>query len=238
MIIIDAKWEERNLGIKVQEVQIERKDSLQDISQMILKLDSKYQVIKVPVKRVDVHFLLANRGFVFIEAMNKLYFDIEKSNVEDKYKSQNLNLSLMNQDEINNMIKQIEKNLFNTDRVSLDINFSKEIAAKRYIGWVKDEQEKKSWFIKCMLNEKQIGFLAIKKMSNKEYDNFLYGVYPEFRNQGYAIKMTYKLIEKLKEIGGEKLYTNISSNNESSLFSRARHGFIISDITYVFVKHI
>ena len=79
MKIINASWEERNLGVTCCEVTIEKDDSLLYVQEELSRLSSvQYLVIKVDAPNVEAHFLLAKLGYVFIEANINMFLDVRK----------------------------------------------------------------------------------------------------------------------------------------------------------------
>ncbi len=69
MKIIDAVWEQRNMGVKTNEIIIDGSESLDEIKSSLSEIKADYIVVKTPVGRMDINQLLSNLGFSFMETM-------------------------------------------------------------------------------------------------------------------------------------------------------------------------
>lgn len=66
MKIINASWEERNLGVTCCEVTIEKDDSLLYVQEELSRLSSvQYLVIKVDAPNVEAHFFIGETRLCF-----------------------------------------------------------------------------------------------------------------------------------------------------------------------------
>ena len=131
----------------------------------------------------------------------------------------------------------IKKQMFTTDRVSLDPFFSEEQAAERYIGWMKDERDRGSIVFNYIYKETAIGFSCMRGNEKGEYYPVLGGLYPNDKPIPLGTAILYKQLEIVRSLGGNSLYTYISSNNLPVFKAYSRCGYSFDDIHYVFVRH-
>ena len=65
MKITDAFWEQRNLGVTCQEVTFDCDDV--DIQATLRSLQANYRVVKMPVERTDLIWVIQDLGYKFTE---------------------------------------------------------------------------------------------------------------------------------------------------------------------------
>lgn len=80
------------------------------------------------------------------------------SALEQRFNSQIHYRKLSAQDELDRFEAELDKGLFNTDRIYLDPNFTKVRAAHRYKCWIKDEMERGAELFEIAYKEHAIGF--------------------------------------------------------------------------------
>ena len=87
MEIIDAFWEQRNLGISCSEITADTGDTVKGMLEALALLTSQYQVIKLPVSRYDLMRVVEQHGFSFIEgSMNVVHNlkNIDRSGIQKR----------------------------------------------------------------------------------------------------------------------------------------------------------
>ena len=238
MKIIYAIWEKRNLGVDVVEFVIERDDN-EIIVPEILKTEKQYNVVKLPVGKPKLTMHLQDNGYRFVECMLNLKHDLNKSKVESAKLLSNADVTYlsMNEHDRAELFTEIEKGLFNTDRIYNDSNFTTKMAATRYKNWINDEWEKGSITYKLIFNGKSIGFFSLKKMENNIFDPFLLGLYNDYKGQGFGKSMAFNALSECLNQGAKEISTHISSNNPINVRVYKSLGYDICDIEYVFIKH-
>ncbi len=238
MKVIDAFWEKRNLGLTAVEITVEKADKAEVVSQQLENIDYDYMVVKLPVERVDISFLLAEKRFVFIEAMNRIIHNLNPITLsEERWKTAAVTSVIpISDDDLELILKNIRKGMFTTDRIALDPYFTIDQAANRYTEWIKDEVKRGSELFNVMYNNQKSGFIGVRK-SDDGYHDFISGIYEGFTGKGLAVCMTYRTIEEIRNRNVKFLTTDISSNNVASLQSRYKCGFTVLETMYVFVKH-
>jgi GNAT superfamily N-acetyltransferase len=235
MKIIDATWEKRNLGVSCTEVIVEDGDDYQLVERKLIELNSNYMVVKIPIKRLDFAQMLSNNNFTCVETLFELKYTLNDSKTVKDLKYSIL-YSQMNEGDIENLYNQIERGMFNSDRVFLDHHFTKKQAFNRYVGWVKDELEMGSSLFKNIYNGDQIGFFGVKKKEKGVFHQFLVGMYPEYQKKGMGASLVMNAIDYAREQGGSFFSTTVSSNNLPSLKLHLSCGLLPDSACYVYTK--
>ena len=241
MKIIDAFWEKRNLGIETKEIILSADDTLLDIDTFLNSLSSEkqYIVIKMPVGKLDFIKFLTEKGFYFVESLFEMSIRIETFHLPASLKRFDDMLfydNLTTDNALKRLEKEIQKGIFTTDRIALDKNFGIDVAAMRYVNWIKDEMKKGSEVFEILYKENPIGFFTLKKLSNGNYDNFLSGMYRDERNIGFGFSIISKPILELKRRKAFLYVSHVSSNNLPALRLANSFGFLLEDISYVMIK--
>ena len=87
MKIVDAVWEQRNLGVKTCEVTIEQEDTLEEVNYACDDLSNRYEylVFKIPSNRSDLVLPMQSKNFQLIESAVTTMTDLQNLNVSDRY---------------------------------------------------------------------------------------------------------------------------------------------------------
>lgn len=240
MKIIDAYWEKRNLGVTCKEIIIEREDSVQDLEIFLDSLKNvEYSVIKIYPGNVELLKYLQSNGFYFVETLSEISLDIENYSIPKNFEKLNesIKYKVLPSSQLNTLRLEIEKGIFNTDRIALDSRFGIDIAARRYFNWIQDEVSKGNCVYEILKDEKPIGFFALKQIRNRSYETFLAGMYLDSPNFGFGFSLISKSIEEIRIKNGKYFVTHISSNNLQINRLYAQFGFIPVNTYYVMVKH-
>ena len=243
MKIINADWEKRNIGVTCKEVILSTSDSITDLYDIISSfadLYNHYFVFKIPNCMPQHIQLLTECGYIFAETLFEVSLNVNEASVPSqiaridsliKYRE------ILNADEFLSISKEIEKGIFSTDRIALNPNFGKTAASTRYNNWLNDEIANATKIYEINYQTSPIGFFALKKLSEKEYDNFLAGMYLDHNNFGLGFSIITKPIEEVKKRGGDLITTHISSNNLQVMRLYFKFGFLPKDIVYVMTKN-
>lgn len=141
MKIIDAVWEERNLGVSTYEIKIEFQDMLEDVSKKYSELTEKqYMVVRIPSSCHWAVPFFQSKGYSFIEAAVTLRHDLKNIPVSLGLKKlfDRCSYDEMDDNDIEVMYNEIDKGIFKTDRIYLDSAFRKGVSAQRYKHWLAD----------------------------------------------------------------------------------------------------
>ena len=242
MEVIDAFWEKRNLGIDAKELILHRNDSLSDIEDTLNPLFSKkqYIVVKIPFCKPDFIKFFTDKGFCFVESLFETSLCIETFQLPKPFKRFDdmlLYRKLLTDVDFERLENEIKRGIFTTDRIALDPNFGIDIAANRYVNWIRDEIQRGSEAYEILYKEKPIGFFTLKNLSNGKYDNFLSGMYLGGQNAGFGFSTLSKPITELAKRQVKFYVSHVSSNNLSAMRLCLYFGFIPSDVVYVMTKY-
>ena len=234
MKVIDAFWEERNLGVTCYEIQMELSDKLEAV---VKELDSfterQYMVVKIPSSRYDLLPVFQSRGYYFIETQIRL-----ETIIGPNYQFPNISPALkklcdrcavkeMNDTDIEHLYQEIKNGMFDTDRVYIDPFFTPEQAANRYIGWTRDLIAKGDTQYKTIFNGTTFGF----------FNGALGGVYNEYKGSGMGFCFRYALAQFDQLQGIKKRCVRVSANNPDIFKLHTYFGARIKGFEYVYCKH-
>jgi len=237
--IINAFWELRNLGVSSSEITIELSDTIDDLKAILFSFKGpEYIVFKVPSGGVEFLKCLTDNGFYFVETLSEMQLDITDYNIPEKLArfDKNLTYKILPSEDLDSLGYEIKKGIFNTDRIAMDSNFGKDIAANRYFNWIKDEVLKGNNIYEILYKEEPIGFFGLKQIGDRSFDNFLAGLYIEKSNFGFGFSTITKSIEEIKIRNGKYLITHVSSNNISIYRLYIQLGFMVNNHSYCMTK--
>lgn len=237
MIIIDAIWEKRNLGIDVIEVEIEQNDNLVNVREQISKLHADYISVKVPVQCSDVLVRLQQDGYRYREDLVAVRHDLNET-VRNRIHQRlydSVSYHVMDELELHELKMEIAKGMFSTDRFSEDDTFTTEQCCNRYINWVSDLLEKNAHPYVMSYKNENIGFVILKEKEDGGYISVLGGGYEKYRKSGLG--MVQKEQEITKMLGGKYVETNVSTNNISQFRALIENGYVPVDIRHVLVMN-
>lgn len=239
MKIINAEWEKRNLGKKTLEIEIEKEDTLNDIVKVVNNNIIDYFVIKLPIFRFDLICPIQDLGFRYIETLNLSKVDTSYlpnlNKINKRFLSQ-MTYSLMNFEEKESLFEHVEKNLFDSDRISVDTSFSKDLSAKRYQGLIKDELNNGAKLFKINYKKNMVGFFLIKDHQLYSISN-LAGIFKEYQKLGFGVLLNYFIIKECFKNKIKILKTAFSSNNYGAFNIHNNLGFATYKRLTIFTKN-
>ena len=239
MRIVDAVWEKRNLGVSTQEVTIDPEDENDLIIDGIRSLDADYQVVKIPTGKVETMWKLHDMGFKYIETAIHVTHDLKNILMSPLQKRVDgvVSYDKMNEEDITQLYDEFQKGLFNTDRIIMDPFFSRELAGRRYIGWIEDERKKGSELYKIVYKDKAVGFFSYKHVGDGIYYPFLASIYKDYQDRPFGMVYLYKPIYETIRRCGKMVSTYISTNNRNAVRLHVEAGFQFREVSNVLVKH-
>lgn len=212
--MIDASWEIRNMGIKTAEINVEHFDSPQSVSATLEKVEEEYEyiVVRIPVRMLGVNVLMMERGYIFTETMLKIRGDADVPERARKIcQKLRQNVEIAEVDEVDDIIAEIRKGMFKTDRVSLE--FGEGLSAKRYEGWFKDVVKKDTVTIfQFFVNKKRSGFIVVD-IDGPQMNVPLGGVYKDFQGLGYGLHYIVAIKMSAERLRVKDIKTTVSTNN-------------------------
>lgn len=236
MELKEAFWEKRNLGMDTLEIDFDNKDVFNTKLGNILS-SYKHIVAKIPCGNIKLIHRLEDKGFRFMETQI-CFSKILDSNYEtpENFKRIAERISIkqiLSEYDLNSILNEISKGMFETDRIALDMYFGINYAAKRYYNWVNDEFAKKSSrLFELVFCNSSVGFFLIKSIDNKA-SIVLGGVYRDYRNFGLGFSFIDKAIKLSLSEDKSLIMAKVSSNNLPILKLYSAFGFSIIKISYV-----
>lgn len=240
MKIVDAFWEQRNLGVTCTELILDESDTVETVHAALATLSGQYQVAKVPVARYDLMSAVEKAGFSFIEgSMNVVHplRNFELSGIQKRLNDA-VSYEAMTEADIGQLYAVLKKGVFVTDRVYLDSAFTSEQAAQRYVYWLEDERSRGAQLYKLVYRDLAVGFFIFKETADGGCYPFLSGMYESSTRPGLGNILLHKIIEEAARRGVKFISSYISSNNLPMVKVHISEGFSIASISYVYIKHV
>lgn len=241
MQVIDAYWEERNLGVSCFEIKIGFRDSLEEIKRQYEELkERQYMVVKVLSSRPDILPFFQQKGFSFCETAITLEHNLRSIEVPKRLRKifGKCSWVQMVEEDIHFLHDQVHKNVFKTDRVYMDPAFTEEQAARRYDCWIKDLIRDGNIPYKVLFQGETVGFFLNKEVKAGVYDGLLAATYSDFEGSGMGYCIQYAGLKYAVECGASKYFGHVSANNPTVLKMLLSMGFSVKEMEYVFIKHI
>jgi len=236
--IVNAFWEKRNLGVEAVEFVVEKDDNEAVISE-ILKNETQYNVVKLPVGKTALMASIQENGYRFAECMLNFTHSLSETGVLNAAALSNEGVSarLMTEGDFSALCDELMKGLFNTDRIYCDARFGPEVSARRYKNWLTDERAKSNAVYKLEYHGESIGFFALKEVEERVFDPFLIGLYNAYKGRGLGRSMAYCAMAECIKSGAKSISTHISSNNPANIRIYKSLGYEVGGVEYVFVKN-
>lgn len=237
MKVVNAVWEKRNLEMETYEIQFDESDRIEELAEEFEGIVASYLVAKVPSERSDISEYVQNRGYHYIEDLIRVEHDLHElvRNPLHQRLYDATSFRKMTDEDIQVLQAEIQAGMFDSDRISQDSAFGKEIAAKRYGNWTKDLIRQGAIPYVILYKEDPAGFIILKPQDNKTYESVLGGGYQKYRGTGLGI--VQKEQEIVRSLGGKSVVTHVSSNNPGQLKALIVNGYVPTGIEHVFVKH-
>ena len=136
--------------------------------------------------------------------------------------------------ELEELIHKIDRDMFDSDRISLDPCFNTKTARNRYVNWIQDEFSKKGTVLCSIdIDNKNAGFFLLKKINTRTYFQVMIGLFSSYKGFGYGKSVIEQPILWSKKMGICTLRTRVSSNNIISLKCHLSLGYTIDKGIYV-----
>lgn len=221
MNVVRAIWDEPLLANEVYEATLTKQTSLNDLKTWLKSINRHCLVyVKVPTSRPELNNFLFSLSSEFLETQltirRKLEFD-PIVQTQDKLLS-GVKFRLANDEDISVIKENISAGLFETDRISLDLTFGKEVAATRYAHWldVLISDVKSSCYAITNNEEFIVGFFTISLNENSIIAP-LGGIFNKYQNSGISHSIVHFPIKYGIENNYRYLNTKISLVNEAVL---------------------
>lgn len=236
---IDAYWEKRNLDKKVLEIQFDADESVDCLATLEDDYANyEYIVAKVPKRRIDLVHDLEEAEFRFMETQMEMTMNLTKlteSSRLAKKKSGHIQFQTIDTIErLEELLSNIDDNLFVTDRVSLDPIFDTNLAYKRYVNWIRDGfLSGNALIVEATLESNKIGFYFFLRGKDRTIHAVLASLYKNYRRKAIGIRFAKEVLIWLAEAGYTKMILMVSSNNLEALRAYLFVGFEMKEICYI-----
>lgn len=227
MNLIEAQWETRNTGLKTCEIIFLRGDTIDDYNRENIEEKYSFSVVKVPVGDLGLVHQLESLGYRYLENQILLEFEIrqiEEINPKWLRLLNGFNCSLLKtQDKLDSILLEVKKNMFSSDRFSLDPIWDPELSAGRYQNWISDLFISGTTDFYVLSRQGiDVGFYSVRKDSPKTFSCPIAGIYNKFKSAGFIFVLTWFWLKNSREDGATKLTTMVSSNNRVMLSSLSK----------------
>ncbi|MGB8490331.1 MAG: hypothetical protein WCE64_04680, partial [Bacteroidales bacterium] len=243
MKIINASWDENITGLKTCEITFEKNDTFKAYLDAGIEKDYRFSVVKVPAGDLQLVHQFEETGYRYLENQFRISFDNRQLDTLNQSWTNLLKGFTCKQvstpGELDLIIREVEGNMFRTDRFSLDPLFSgSDIPSKRYVNWIEELYKKgETQFYTIARHAAVAGFFTLRQESKNVCSCPIAGIYPGYKSAGYIFVLTWFWLQKSRELGTNKLITSISSNNRNILSSLSKvFSFRIDEIKVVMRK--
>ncbi len=239
---IRLRWEEENLHVPSVEFCFDGTESIEEIGSDVWDNETYgYQVMRLPVGRVDIMQKAEDHGFRFVETNFDLKAKLRSINLSKELRSYIERMGYVPADEaaIRRTLQTIRSGVFATDKVALDPKLSREISAKRFHDFC--ERAFSEGSAKCYevtYEGDAVGFFVIKECGKNAADSWLVGLYDPEAYKGLGFAAVYFAMEEARRLGKKSIVCGVSSNNMDSLRVHTELGYRLKAANYVLVKHI
>lgn len=238
--ITEAVWEKRNLGVSCLEIELNEKDTVQELEGILAKRGkTDYIVVKCPVCQKSFLWELPAAGFTFIETQVCLSLSKENFQSPPFLRIAERNTSLKRITDPKDIGAALDKTgeVFDTDRISLDQYFCAEQSGARFRNWAADMIGQGDTLLEFCVGDEPAGFFIARTCEGQTGFAGLAGMYPKFKGKGYGAALIHLGVDYLFRQGHQKIVTCMSSNNKEILKIHFMFGFQLIDLKYVYVRH-
>ncbi len=243
MKIVDAVWEERNLGTRCKEIYIQKKDERDTVLDKISKIDEEFLELFLPIECSEYLLYLPQYGFHYIESnldlVKRCQTDEVVSKIYDKI-LQKVHSRQLESDEIKNFLDKLRTEyFFEKDKISIDYHFSQKASANRNYWRLKDyfAEGRDIRIYEVLFQQKAIGYFILEVVEQGHVDVYLSGLYPECRSKNLGTCIMGEETRQAVCLGAKLITTGVSLNNFACLKVYLSLGYEIKKGTNIFVKH-
>lgn len=243
MKIIEAIWEERNLGKRCKEVHIEKDDDLIMTLRHLADIDEEFVILFLPIERSEYLLQLPQYGYFYIESN----FDLVKRHSEENsipilYSKilKKVHCRQLRDEEIDCFLYRLKTEFyFEKDKISIDYHFSKQVSANRNYWRLMDyyAEAMNLQIYDVMYEDKSIGYFILNIIEPRHIEVYLSGLYPECRSTNLGTCIMGEETRQSFQLGAELITLGVSLNNVASLNTYLSLGYEVKKVTNIFVKH-
>ncbi|MDE7417798.1 MAG: GNAT family N-acetyltransferase [Lachnospiraceae bacterium] len=243
MKIVDAVWEERNLGKRCKEIYIQKSDARDDVLKKISEMDEEFLELFLPIECPEYLLYLPQQGFYYIESNLDLVKKCQADEIFPKTYDkilQKVHSRQLESDEIENFLYKLRTEyFFEKDKISIDYHFSQEASANRNYWRLKDyyAEGRDIRIYEVWFQQRAIGYFILNVMEQGHIDVYLSGLYPECRSKSLGTCIMGEETRQAECLGAKLITTGVSLNNFACLRIYLSLGYEIKKGTNIFVKH-
>jgi hypothetical protein len=239
--IIDAYWEERNLGLKVCEIVFDDDEIFNHETISSLEESYKYIVAKIPGDSVHLVHNLEGMGFRYLENQLVLYIlSNELLQIDKNWERRYNNIScekVSDKKDLDSICDKIKKGLYIKGRISADPEIENGISDLRIVNWLNDLSVRENVFIyKLVRDETAIGYFALEKINNAHFNVVQAGIFSDYQNKGFSFLIPYNILKIAADDEITGIYASISSNNMSMINSISKFMHLSIKKTYIVMR--
>jgi hypothetical protein len=239
--IIDAFWEERNLGKKVCEMIFDQEEVLESNLINDLEKTFDYIVAKVPAESVYMVHVLENLGFRYLENQQTIYFSSNQFLKVDtlwEKRFQNFRCEKVSEIEtLKDICDKIKSGLYLNGRISADPSIENGISDLRIVNWLKDLYPKEHISVYTILKEdKSIGYFVLDRINTFHLNIVQAGIFRDFQNQGYSFLLLFNILKISFEDKVKGIFASVSSANIKTINSISKFVHFSVKDTYVVLR--
>jgi hypothetical protein len=239
--IIDAFWEERNLGLKVCEIIFEENEIIDFDAIADLGKSYQYIVAKIPGDSVHLVHNLESHGFIYLENQQVIYIlSDEFLNIDKNWEQRFNNIScekVSDRKDLDNICDQIKKGLYIKGRISSDPEIKNGISDLRIVNWLNDLAMREDVFIyRLIKDENAIGYFALQKINIAHFNVVQAAIFSNFQNKGYSFLLPYYSLKIAQENKFKGIFATVSSNNLKTINSISKFVHFKIRKTYIVMR--
>ena len=243
MQIIDAFWEEFNLGLKSCEIIFEKGERIRSYNTNSFEDTYKYIVAKVPVGELNLIHELEDAGFKFIEdqfviSINPVDYKYNKPKFNKRFNDITYTLVSCNED-FEMIRSNIEKGMFMYDRISMDPFFTRAESLKRIQNWIRSLFTNKQAEIYLLRKSNHpAGFFVVEYCDHNCAAITFAGLFNSYINTGIAYFLVLFALQVAIVKGINKVIAVFSSNNRKMFNIISRVICFKVDKNYIVLRKI
>ena len=241
MKIIDAYWEERNLGMKVCELVIDRGENFDENLLSGIEESYDYIIAKIPGDSISLMHQLEEKGFRYLENQQVIYFlsdQIQRVNGEWENRFRDVKCEKVNElVTLEKICNKIRSGLYLKGRISADPLIGKGISDMRIVNWLHDLYLKNGVTIYALEKGKDlIGYFALEKVGERNQNIVQAGIFSDFQNKGYSFLILYNVLMIANLNSYKGIFSTISTGNTRTMNSISRFVNFTVKETYIVAR--
>lgn len=239
MVVKEAPYEKRNLGVAAVIFTVVPTDTAADILPAVSACDAEYQELHIPAGNFAALCTAQQAGFQFIETAIRLQLDLKDLALPRVLQRFEPYLSAVEADECTfaQILQRVEQgDMFLTDKIALNPRFGKAASGRRYRYWLQDARAQGASCLLVRYKGESIGFGAGQRIAPTVMDAFLAGIFPEFSRTGLGFAAAYSTLRVWQGEGITRSVASVSSNNVPVLKVNEMLGYKVSGLEYIYIR--